>query len=118
MISDTEQPVSPPAPTFNDYGKAVIHDGVVEIRFPITALPLALSGACDLQAIEPRYRITDPELFAGAFVRELNREDEQGTTLIHRLFDKAMDEALEQGAEGVEEEPDEFYSDLTEQEGL
>jgi hypothetical protein len=115
MISDTSQPVSPTAP---EYGRAVIQDGEIIIRIQIATLPLAMSGACDLQAIEPRYRITDAELFADAFVRELNREDEQGTTLIHRLFDKAMNEALEQGAEGVEEEPDEFYSDLAEQEGL
>jgi hypothetical protein len=96
------------SPSANDYGKAVIRDGVVEIRFPITALPLALSGACDLQAIEPRYEVTDAELFAKALVRELNKDDEQGTTRIHRMLDAAMEEAIEQGAEGVSEPIDEW----------
>jgi hypothetical protein len=98
-------PVSPPAP---EYGQAVIQNGEVIIRIPIATLPLAMSGACDLQAIEPRYEVTDAELFARALVRELNKDDEQGTTRIHRMLDAAMNEAIEQGAEGVSEPIDEW----------
>lgn len=42
-------------------------------------------------------------MFAKEVVRELNSEDEEGTTAIHKMFDAAFIEAIEQGAEGVEE---------------
>jgi len=38
-------------------------------------------------------------------VAALNAEDEQGSTIIHRLFDSAINAALEGGAEGIEEHP-------------
>lgn len=96
----------------SNYGKAVLKDGIITIQIPVSTLPLAMEVACGLQAIEPRFSITDPELFAPDFVHELNREDEQGTTPIHRLFDKAMYEAIGQGAEGVDEGLDDpFYTE-------
>ncbi|WP_010323023.1 hypothetical protein [Marinobacterium stanieri] len=46
--------------------------------------------------------ITDRELFLKEFVLELNAESEDGSTLIHRVLDKAVSNALENGAQGVE----------------
>jgi hypothetical protein len=36
-------------------------------------------------------------------MRELNQESEDGSTRIHRMFDGAIEEAINQGAFGIEE---------------
>lgn len=46
-------------------------------------------------------KITDPLVFAKEIERQLSQEEEDGTTMVHRMIDKAAAEALEQGAEGV-----------------
>lgn len=46
--------------------------------------------------------ITDRDLFLKELVRELNAESEDGSTLIHRVLDKAVSNTLENGALGVE----------------
>jgi hypothetical protein len=88
------------------YGTAKIVGDEILIRIPIDTLPLAMEGACDMQAVEPRYRVTDPAAFAEGFVWALNQEEEDGTTRIHKLFDEAMNAALDMGTEGVVEVPD------------
>lgn len=50
--------------------------------------------------------ITDKELFLKEFVRELNSESEDGSTLIHEAFDQAVSNAIENGAEGVNYDED------------
>ena len=84
-------------------GKAVIENGEIIIRAPIASLPNVVEGAWAIGALNERWKITDPALFAKELVLALNDEDEQGTTMIHKTFDKAILEALEQGAEGIEE---------------
>jgi len=49
---------------------------------------------------EDRFLITDATVFAGEVCRELNDEEEDGGTLIHRMLDKAVSRAVENGAEG------------------
>lgn len=77
--------------------EAKIEDGVIVIRVPVSVLPAALEQ-------NPRndsYRgslITNLEGFARDVVIELNREEKDGTTPVHLLFDKAMAEAIEQGS--------------------
>lgn len=83
--------------------EAVIEDGVIVIRLPIDNLADALKGACLMMTISPAYKVTDAAVFAKEVVRELNSEDEEGTTAVHKMFDAAFNEAIEQGAEGVEE---------------
>lgn len=78
----------------------------IVIRVPVANVPQALRGARDIRAIDLPYKVTDAAVFAKEMVREMNREDEEGTTAIHRMLDDAMSEAIEQGAEGVEEDPD------------
>lgn len=53
-------------------------------------------------------KVTDRAVWAKAVVEELNSESEDGTTLVHLMFDKAFEGAVEQGAEGIQfpgEEP-------------
>jgi hypothetical protein len=86
--------------------EAYISRGAVVIRVPIQNLNCALDGAWAAGNYSPRYRLTDPHAFAKEFIHELNREAEDGATPIHKLFDKCMYAAIEQGAEGVEEHPE------------
>ena len=84
---------------------ASIEDGFMVIRIPIEVLPQVVRGGCDsLNGIEPRMYVTDPMAFAKEIVRELNREDEIGTTRVHKMFDGAIVEAFNQGAEGIEKD--------------
>ena len=41
-------------------------------------------------------------LFAREVVRELNKEDEDGSTLVTKLIDEAVRNAVEDGCEGVD----------------
>lgn len=50
----------------------------------------------------PTVRVTDPEEWMRSVWYELNKEAEDGTTLIHLMFDKAFLRAVENGADGVE----------------
>lgn len=45
--------------------------------------------------------ITDNDVFVEELLQELISEDEDGTTLLHKAFDKAATIAIENGAEGV-----------------
>lgn len=51
---------------------------------------------------EARLKITDKAAFLGEFVRQLQVEAEDGTTLVHRMLDTAFEWAVENGAEGIE----------------
>lgn len=84
-------------------GRAVIDDDAVVIRFPLDALQSAMDGAWALRALDTRYKITNIDEFAPEFARALNREDEQGTTAIHKMADRAFVDCIENGAFGIEE---------------
>lgn len=86
--------------------QAIIENDEIVIRVPFKYLPTIVEGAWALNALDKRFKLTDAALFAKNMVRALNDEDEQGTTMIHKMFDKAINEALEQGAEGIEEHED------------
>ena len=47
-------------------------------------------------------RITDAKAFARDVARALNAEDDLGATPIHRLFDAAFVQAIEDGSMAVE----------------
>jgi hypothetical protein len=82
---------------------AIEADQIV-IRVPILAVPHAAGVAFDNAYGEHNYKVTDAAVFAGELVTELGREEEDGTTLIHLMLDKAVTRALENGAQGVDEE--------------
>ena len=53
------------------------------------------------------FKITNKEGFVKDLINELNAEEEDGTTLVHRMFDKAADNAIENGSENVLENGEE-----------
>lgn len=46
-------------------------------------------------------KVTDPLAFAHEIDAELSKEEEDGTTVVHRMLDKAAQSAIENGAEGI-----------------
>lgn len=87
-------------------GRAVIEGDAVVIRFPLDAMQGALDGAWGMNIFDVRQKITDINEFAAEFRNELNSESENGTTLIHRMADKAFLGMMEQGAFGFEPHED------------
>jgi len=87
-------------------GEAVIEGGAIVIRVDISALPMVVEGAWAAGGMDLRLKVTDAKAFAKDLVRALNDEAEDGTTAIHKMFDAAIWEASEQGAEGIEEHED------------
>jgi hypothetical protein len=87
-------------------GQAVIENGSIVIRIAIDTLPQIVEGSWASGNLDIRLKVTDKEAFAKSLVAELNDEDELGTTLAHEMFDKAINNASEQGADGIEEHED------------
>ena len=81
-------------------------DGALDMQVGVKVLAFAAERCPDLWNGEddlPGCRITDPIKFAKEVERELNRESEDGSTRLSRMLDEAIAEAINQGAEGVEE---------------
>ena len=82
---------------------ASIEGDDIIIRFPVSGLVTALEYMPNPPFnFDEEPRFTDLPAFAKEFVRELNREAEDGTTLVHIALDAALTRAVENGAEGVE----------------
>jgi len=86
-------------------GVAIIEDDCIVIRFDIKALQTAIDGAYSLNALAVRQLVTSPTIYAEELKNLLNREDEQGTTQVHKLMDWAFNESIEQGCEGIDHHP-------------
>lgn len=101
----SSEPDDPPKRTadIKHSGQAIIEDGSIVIRVALSALPMVVEGSWASGALDTRFKITNVEEFAADLAMELNREAEDGATMIHQLFDKGINEALEQGARGIEE---------------
>ncbi|MGM4891219.1 hypothetical protein [Tardiphaga sp. 839_C3_N1_4] len=84
-------------------GYAAIEGDAVVIRFPLAFMQTAIDGAWGLNVIDKRQKVTDQAEFAKEFCRELNAESENGTTLIHRMADKAFVNMIESGAFGFDD---------------
>lgn len=86
-----------------DHGLSVeIRDGAIVIAIGVYTLRHAISLASNIDDPEGEILITDSDAFARDLVSELNREDEQGTTPVHRLLDQAAKDAVAQGCGGVD----------------
>lgn len=85
--------------------KVELADGKLTISVPVETLCLAATRGPYFDDIvvehDQEVEVTDPQVFAEAIKAELLREEEDGTTLIHRMFDKAAINAVEGGAEGI-----------------
>jgi hypothetical protein len=51
------------------------------------------------------YKVTDKNEFIKDFLRVLKDEEEDGTTLLHMLFDIAMTKMIEEGSFALSEKP-------------
>lgn len=82
-----------------DGDRLVISIGISALCFAATRGPYfdAIYGDTEQEPV-----ITDEDAFAKAIVTELRCEEEDGTTLVHRMFDKAAERAVESGCEGIE----------------
>ena len=70
-------------------GRLLIAIGVETLAFAITHNP------------ELKINVTDPDGFANDLLSNLEREQEDGTTPVHLLLDKAANEAAENGSEFI-----------------
>jgi hypothetical protein len=84
-------------------GRLLISIGVRTLAFAIAQRPGEEDedwcDLCDCGEM-PLIRITDPLKAAKEIVHELSREEEDGTTEVHKLLDKAAFDAWENGGEG------------------
>lgn len=78
-----------------------VEDGQIIIRFPLACLRLAMAGAIELGTVPAGWLVAWGDKLASDMVAELSREDDEGTTPVHRLLDAAMTEAIEAGSTGV-----------------
>ena len=86
--------------------ECVSENGVISMRLGVKTLAHATNICPELWDAERdrgSYKVTDPAAFAKEVVRKINAEDEQGNTMLTALFDKAIADAINWGAEGVEE---------------
>ncbi len=90
----------------NQGGVAIIEDGAIVIRFPLDAMQSALDGAWTLNVFDTRYKVTDQNEFAKELCSALNQEDEQGTTEVHKLMDRAFVNIIDYGGFGFDEHED------------
>ena len=80
----------------------------VEIKEDVLLISIGteiLSHSCE---VGRRYglgdiKITDKKQFLASLVRQLEFEDEDGSTLMHEMFDSAVTTMLENGELGVDE---------------
>jgi hypothetical protein len=81
----------------------VIENGAIVIRIDIASLPDVIAGAVSIGAIDPPLRITDARAFAKDLIAALDDEDHDGTTIVARMLDEAVEAAFSEGANGIEE---------------
>lgn len=89
-----------------DAATAIIEAGAIVIRVPIANLQAIMDGGFACAAYSQRYRVTDGPGFAKEIADALNDEDEEGSTPIHKLFDAAINAALDSGAQHADEHPE------------
>lgn len=79
--------------------KLIISIGIDTLAFAAKEHPFFWSGEDDKT---PCINVTDNAMFAKEVALALQHEAEDGSTLITRVIDKAMQDAVEDGCYGVE----------------
>lgn len=101
---------------------ARIIDGEIVIRLSIRIVATAARGLEAFEHIDEETdevrcpKITDAAKFAEAVVVELNRDSEDGSTLLTNMFDEAFQAAAEWGAEGIVFPDEDEYTSAVEPE--
>lgn len=81
-------------------GELVIRIGFETLAFAVQHDPqLIIYDAAMGEFFAPE--VTDEAVWAKEVCRALEREEEDGTTLVHLMLDKAVMQAFESGAEGI-----------------
>lgn len=86
-----------------------LRDGVLSITIGVDTFRTAIEFAPDLEVYDEeeddfaRPKIVDADAFAKDLLAELEREEEDGTTMVHRMLDRAAAEAMENGCFGIQE---------------
>lgn len=78
--------------------------GALVIRIPARVLKFATENHpefWDAENDSNRLKVTDPKVWLEAVRNTLEKEEEDGSTMLTALLDKAVAEAVEQGEEGV-----------------
>ena len=76
----------------------VIKLGIETLRMCCDHNPAFYDGESGRQM----YTVTDPKAFASEVCRMLESEEEDGSTLVTKMLDAAMEDAIDDGCEGVE----------------
>lgn len=93
-MSDREQPLRV---EITDEGLLLISIGIETLGHAVELKP-GYSKSDGSSAVT----ITNIDQFAAAVALELESEEEDGTTLVHIALDEAADQAIENGAEGID----------------
>lgn len=76
----------------------------VEIKDNKLVISIGVDLLCHAEGLNLYYyKISNKIGFAKDIVNELLNEEEDGTTLVHRMFDEAANNAIENGSENVKE---------------
>lgn len=86
--------------------QAVVEGDAIVIRISIANLQAIMDGGFACAAYYKRYKVTNGPGFAKEIADALNDEDEEGSTPVHKLFDVAINSALNSGAQHAEEHPE------------
>jgi len=96
------------APMTDETGRAqplavgVTTDGRLVVSIGIDVLAFAVNLAGTPWSTAP-FKVTDADVAAAEIVQELTREEEDGTTPVHKLLDQAALDAWENGGQGFTE---------------
>lgn len=75
-----------------------LHGGLLTISIGVSTLCYAIQQADEIQDV----KIVNEDAFIKDFLVEMDREDEEGSTKLHKLFDELANQAINDGAFGVE----------------
>ena len=85
-------------------GRLLISIGIETLAWASDHSDLSMPYNTEANDFVPKWKVIDPLGFATDVARELRREAEDGSSLLTRVLDKALEEAIEQGSLSVEEQ--------------
>jgi hypothetical protein len=80
----------------------VIHIGISTLCASVRNCSVIDEAVMNADGDESSVVIYDETVFATGIISALGREEEDGSTLIHRMLDNAAESAIESGCEGIE----------------
>lgn len=84
-----------------DDGRLVVSIGIETLAVAVQYMPQLGEAFDEVEGRVIENEVTDADKLAAAIVEALEDEEEDGTTLVHRMIDKAALRAIENGADGI-----------------